>query len=656
MMIESAHEEVEDLIMTQLSYAPPAITTTGSNTFRVGEEPSLPSIQLSQFPSKLSSLLFVYGIGLTLVLITTWFIALHYLWTTPKDLLSLSPALQEFSHSTSSSSVAAIFITSFISISLILLLFLTRLGTFRELQSNQFISGRLSLFGRSNHRETDEVIFEALTHAVIHDISDYSLRGKSIIQELRLSVDNYSDRLFIHPPFFVYLSAFLHSYVGLSLPTIPVLFYFITIMMIPIIVHYILRDDCFLSNIILPNQSVSSYYYAALKAVVVMMCCPIAAFCSQKYWIDNALMMTVTVAVAAHMILTDPQIHGISNMPSLVCHSISGLIFFGGLAMNTKVTALALLPFLLLWIVYQRLGAAYRNLQLERMKWWLNKDVIFIDILLHLFIFVASTVVGHLPWLLTYWFFTGRWTPNAWPSQEMLRNSPFVRAAVDKPMFTYITTLLQVAPIHLYGLLFCAVVIPLYILSRTIYTNCTFMWKKSDVKGSTVTEGHVRDCSSPDPTSSSEIPLYEHFLLTKLCILSTWPTAFLVGLTIIGSFGSGFQARFLLPIVPATASLSAIVVSVLQAQLNTTITTSVDTLNGRTIAVTFSIVVFDVMVVVSAFHCLFYGVLFAPLFADLDVSVWDLLSCIWKNPLSMPTSHDSWLETVRFLKHFGLNR
>ena len=160
------------------------------------------------------------------------------------------------------------------------------------------------------------------------------------------------------------------------------------------------------------------------------------------------------------------------------------------------------------------------------------------------------------------------------------------------------------------------------------------------------------------PANSILILTYDQLLLTKICILSTWPAAFLVGLTVIGSLGSGFQARFLLPIVPATASLSGIVVTVLQSQILTNRFNKPTDVNAnfRLIAVTFSIALFDVLVIITAFHCLFYGVLFAPLFADLDLSVWDLLACILSNPLSMPTSHDSWLETVRFMKHFGLNR
>jgi len=57
----------------------------------------------------------------------------------------------------------------------------------------------------------------------------------------------------------------------------------------------------------------------------------------------------------------------------------------------------------------------------------------------------------------------------------MLDNSPFVRAAVNKPTTTYIATLLQVAPIHLYGLLFCAVV-ALYLVTGAIYNLCAYTW------------------------------------------------------------------------------------------------------------------------------------------------------------------------------------
>jgi hypothetical protein len=67
---------------------------------------------------------------------------------------------------------------------------------------------------RHNHREADERIFHALVDSVLKswDINDYTLRGHELLENYQLAKSNYGDKLFIHPPIFVYLSALLHSF------------------------------------------------------------------------------------------------------------------------------------------------------------------------------------------------------------------------------------------------------------------------------------------------------------------------------------------------------------------------------------------------------------------------------------------------------------
>jgi hypothetical protein len=60
------------------------------------------------------------------------------------------------------------------------------------------------------------------------------------------------------------------------------------------------------------------------------------------------------------------------------------------------------------------------------------------------------------------------------------------------------------------------------------------------------------------------------------------------------------------------------------------------------------------MLAVSTMHCLFYGVLFAPLFADTEADVFDWLGSSLQHayrPLSSPSTAE---EAFAWLKHFGV--
>eukprot|EP01034_Spumella_vulgaris_P027783 gene27783-34553_t len=91
---------------------------------------------------------------------------------------------------------------------------------------------------------------------------------------------------------------------------------------------------------------------------------------------------------------------------------------------------------------------------------------------------------------------TGRYTPNAWPSSTMLKNSPFVLKAVNQPFHFYLTVLCRAN-------------------STTNNDNFTAM--------------------------------------SKIVVYSLWPASYLLCLTLLGVRGAGYQSRFLLPLLPATA-------------------------------------------------------------------------------------------------------
>ena len=179
---------------------------------------------------------------------------------------------------------------------------------------------------------------------MLNNPRDYRLHS-STIQELGLAPENYSDDLFIHPPLFVYLSAFLHGYVGVDLPIIPILLQLGTLALIP-----------WICSNILPQNYVGEGINIALTALILFSSCPIAAFCSQKFWIDNCLMFSVTFCVAAHVALFPITLKNTTNPRkshstlSYVVRALGSGVTFGLVGLHCKITAAALLPFAGVWI------------------------------------------------------------------------------------------------------------------------------------------------------------------------------------------------------------------------------------------------------------------------------------------------------------------
>ena len=172
-----------------------------------------------------------------------------------------------------------------------------RLGTFRILSIDPDSAAAYVIY---NHRETDERIFEALVDSVSAKIWAYSLHDHPIVASLRLATENYRDRLFIHPPFFVYSSAILRRLFKLPLPGYALLCQLLTLSLLPVLVYSVsgqMASDKPLSRF---QQMTSG---TALWAIAIFSSCPIAAFCSQKIWIDNALMFASALTVVAHTIL-----------------------------------------------------------------------------------------------------------------------------------------------------------------------------------------------------------------------------------------------------------------------------------------------------------------------------------------------------------------
>lgn len=313
---------------------------------------------------------------------------------------------------------------------------------------------------------------------------------------------------------------------------------------------------------------------------------------------------------------------------------------------------------------------------------------------------LCDKLIIYSPYFMFLKFYTGRYSPNAWPSASMLQRSPFVQAAVNKPWYTYLLTLLQISPVHVIGIV-GALVLAAVMLPRLL---CGMLNGVAD--GAQSPPPGVSDTpSSPSPEVSSEDhPLMQSMsrvhssagsasgmpssaaalqpgagsrtgsastiaagpslqsteppsavrpvvsmCMLQVLVLSLWPLSFLVGLTLLGSLGSGFQSRFLLPMLPVTCLLSVYFVQWAQQQA----TADKGDLIMRCLSNALAVVM-QLYVVHSVLNVLYYGIMFAPLYADLDVSVVDIVCGILSSAYHAPVSRESFQEMMMFVKHFGL--
>ena len=206
---------------------------------------------------------------------------------------------------------------------------------------------------------------------VLNNFPDYRLHPHTI-QELHLAEENYSDSVFIHPPLFVHLSAALHRFCAIPVPLIPIVLQTLALCLLPVISRYVL---CMVNNLYAvfggkDGQNRSEYFSegdifsVGATAMLILSCCPIAAFSSQKFWIDNCLFLSVTVCVAVHVsllhcnttVLSNTHVKGPLNWrndDNIWRHALSGMIF-GLVGLNCKITAAALLLFLVGWSLLQQ--------------------------------------------------------------------------------------------------------------------------------------------------------------------------------------------------------------------------------------------------------------------------------------------------------------
>lgn len=554
------------------------------------------------------------------------------------------------------------------------LFLLMRIGTFRRMQAG---AGTGEGSSEYHHQETDERIFAALVDTIERNFWDYSLHSSGVIPRLGLSLENYGDSIFIHPPLFVYTLYALKAWLGLPLPASVLLLQVATLLLVRQLTLLVATRF---------GTDLPSARSTALMAMAIYASCPLAALCSQKIWIDNMLLFASCLCSYGHLWLWMP----VSMSPSLVSGSGAGSsatgttsisaddassgtalqygnkalasgLAFGLLVLNCKVTGLALLPFLVLTMAYS-VWIAHANTSTQG-----GTNISALPVLARLRLllrlsagpvsmFLLGALCSHGPWLWCYYRATGRLLPNAWPSPALIARHPFLQRAIAHPPHYYLATLLRFSPVMLVGLL-AAAVRPLVVW---------YAHKKTRVG------------------SRSEVRK------AWWCVcLAVWPASFLAGLTLLGVCGAGYQARFLLPLVPATAVLSALHL--------TTVTSASTGAGAGTIAAvsggpspskgkgkgkgTGSAVsaasgdgsagagagedcaeseasvkgtVLALLLCYSSMHVLYYSVLLPTLYADLDASLLDVVGNAITYPYTPVPLEPCGRELLTFLRHLGI--
>ena len=145
----------------------------------------------------------------------------------------------------------------------------------------------------------------------------------------------------------------------------------------------------------------------AIWAMTIFSFCPIAMFVSQKIWIDNCLMFSVTASSLIHAYICNTKLNSSSTVAdSAAWMALSGLAF-GVLAMQTKITALASLPFVFLTIA-RTLHSDDSNDQQDIMP--RSKEGRSFVILSSCASFLVGVTVGFGPWVVLYQVSNGTYT------------------------------------------------------------------------------------------------------------------------------------------------------------------------------------------------------------------------------------------------------
>ncbi len=331
---------------------------------------------------------------------------------------------------------------------------------------------------------------------------------------------------------------------------------------------------------------------------------------------------------------------------------MSGL-YFGILALNTKITALAMLLPFSLWITHSR-TALYYPIGNHTLSSSDNtrkyRKAYLTDVALHLGTFLITSLICMLPWTLLHYNATGRIFPNSWPSATMIKNSPFLQQAINRPWFFYLEKLLFLSPVVFIGLCVAFNAFTKYFLinfPRVVYRYAKFT--------ESTTESNLLD--------NCLILMVSNRLRFHSLVLGAWAAAFLAPFTLLGSLGAGFQTRFILPAIPPLSILACYfvlnpyfgnLIRFRSGLVNSTRSNPTQYSNLSNLILRFAFLA--ILLGYSAMHTLYYSVLYPTFFADLDYSLIDIIVTIIDNIFEAPPDQKSFERTLSMMKHYGLKK
>ena len=198
----------------------------------------------------------------------------------------------------------------------------------------------------------------------------------------------------------------------------------------------------------------------------------------------------------------------------------------------------------------------------------------------------------------------------------MISQSIYLQEVINRHSLSYITRVFSVNPIHSIGLLFGTIFLFVLVV-KAIYSFIKYYSNNS-------IEHNNNEIKNNFNLSYFEI---------LLSILILWPLSFLIGLTMIGLFGGGYQTRFILPILPATSILSSICIYVTGQKVMPLIC---------------------ILFCYTSFHIVYYSILYPPLVADFDVSIFDIINVMLQSTLDSETmTKDTLIKTYSYMAHYG---
>eukprot|EP01031_Cornospumella_fuschlensis_P028481 gene28481-34379_t len=309
-----------------------------------------------------------------------------------------------------------------------------RLSTLRRLEIDAQDEKFTRIMRDFNHKETDELIYEAILEQTLDSPWTYSLPLYTQ-HHLHLPAQNYHPSLFHHPPLFIYTCRFLLSlFPSLPLPLLPVVFQSATLIILPLLTREILKHDD-----PLPSSGRSFSQSILLFPSLVYLTCPLTLFTSQRVWLDTLSPLTAVLAVYLHLVCmrwikyTRAAASHYSHVRT-ACLCIAAGLAFSLLCLLTKLPLLAFLPPL----------AIHTFLEVRRVG-----HVSYTVAGMHTLLYLGAVVCGHAPWVFVYYVHTGRIIPSAMPSAELVASFPMLQRALSLSPLHYLYTLFSLHPAYL---------------------------------------------------------------------------------------------------------------------------------------------------------------------------------------------------------------